>query len=214
MTTITGYAAVGSAPPSIAILNNKAVTRLSTSPAVTDGQSRSSSLTKTFNMADETSNSTVVLLCGIPASGKSTLSKEIHRYVQKTRGDTIHVIYICYDDFIPRDLNLNEAIAGSQLPDKVYEDIAEEQNNSQPESNTTKSLNYSLWKHYRRLLLVTVDRLLNVIKNKNNEFLVDSFDKTSETDGLPSFHVFWNAFQENLSRENRNCSCFSPNGCR
>ncbi|KAK2572332.1 hypothetical protein P5673_002559 [Acropora cervicornis] len=166
-------------------------------------------------MVDETSNSAVVLLCGIPASGKSTLSKEIHRYVQKTRGDTIHVIYICYDNFIPRDLNLNNAFAGSQLADKLCEeDIAKEQTNSRSDSNAIESSNYSLWKHYRRILLVAVDRLLNIMKNKNNEFRFNSDDSTSEIEGLPPFHMFWKTFQENLSKEITNCSCFSPNDCR
>lgn len=166
-------------------------------------------------MADETSNSAVVLLFGIPASGKSTLSKEIHRYAKKTRGDTIHVIYICYDDFIPRDLNLNNAIAGSQLPDKLYEeDIAKEQTKCRSESNTIESSNYSLWKHYRRILLAAVDRLLNTMKNKNNEFRFDSYNSTSEIEGLPPFHMFWKTFHENLSKEITNCSCFSPMDCR
>lgn len=215
MTTITGYTALVSAAPSIAILKNSAVTRRPTSPAMTDGQSRSSSLTRPFNMVDETSNSAVVLLCGIPASGKSTLSKEIHRYVLKTRGDTIHVIYVCYDNFIPRDLKLNNAFAGSQLADKLCEeDIAKEQTNSRSDSNAIESSNYSLWKHYRRILLVAVDRLLNIMKNKNNEFRFDSYDSTSEIEGLPPFHMFWKTFQENLSKEITNCSCFCPNDCR
>ena len=159
----------------------------------------------------EHSNAAVVLLCGIPASGKSTLASEIQRYVRNTRGDTVHVLYICYDDLIPPDLDLNDDIAGRQLLGRDSPKIAEEQNDTRLVSNVIDFSKDSLWKQYRRRILEAVDRILNMIKSKKKE---NSFDLSAngdgpEREGLPSFSEFWNIFKQNLSKENRKCPCFT-----
>ena len=169
-------------------------------------------------MADEGCQTAVVLLCGIPASGKSTLARNIQRHAQKTRGDVIHVIYVCYDDFIPVDLDLNESIDTSQLHDKNYaERIADE--NSVKKDDTCSfygvmdSTNYSLWKQYRRRIIEAVDGILKIIESKDlhtkSSFDAGVDDDGLEMEGLPSFRDFLKTFQNIMAREERNCSCFT-----
>ena len=168
-------------------------------------------------MADEGCQTALVLLCGIPASGKSTLAGKLQRHVQKTRGDVMHAIHVCYDDFIPVDLDLNESIASSQLHDENdSERIADE--NSIKKVDTCSfyggmdSSKYSLWKQYRKRIIETVDRVLNRIESKDIES--SSFDASVHGDGLemeelPSFREFWDTVQSVMSREERNCPCFT-----
>ena len=49
-------------------------------------------------------DSCFIIFCGIPASGKSTLAKELIHKDWKIRGKFVHFIYINYDDFIPENL--------------------------------------------------------------------------------------------------------------
>lgn len=171
-----------------------------------------------FNMADESCRSAVVLLCGIPACGKSTLARKIQQHIQKTRGDSMHVIHVCYDDFIPPDLDFNES-SGTSKPgnENDYEEITHE---NSVEKGDPLSLNggnnsskYSLWKQYRRRILDAVDAVLNMIENKDKGGGFHTHGSAGvdelELEGLPSFREFWNTFLTLLSKDERNCSCFS-----
>ena len=48
------------------------------------------------------------ILCGIPASGKSTIAKDLILKDWKIDCKCVHFIYINYDDFIPDNLLVNE----------------------------------------------------------------------------------------------------------
>lgn len=174
-----------------------------------------------FNMADEGYQTAVVLLCGIPASGKSTLARNIQRHVQKTRGGIMHVIHVCYDDFIPVDLDLNESKLiddTSQLHDENYAERITDENSVKKGDTcsffgTMNSAKYSLWKQYRRRVIEAVDGILKIIESKDL-YTESSFDAGVDMDGLemeglPSFREFWKTFQNIMAREERNCSCFA-----
>jgi len=172
-------------------------------------------------MADEGCGTAVVLLCGIPASGKSTLAKKVQQYVQKTKGDALHVIHVCYDDYIPSDLDVNDSIDGSQVRgEKDLERITDKNNteNSNPHNlyGTVNSSKYSLWKQYRKRILEVVERVLNMIEFKDNVVRLDASVGEGElhTEGLPSFQEFWENFQKRISSEERNCSCIMSSDCR
>jgi predicted kinase len=71
-----------------------------------------------------------LILCGIPASGKSTLAKDLIQKEWKIAGKYVHFVYINYDDFIPENL---------------------------PESDPTHS---ARWKDRRRDILNSLEQLL------------------------------------------------------
>lgn len=167
-----------------------------------------------FNMADIA----VVLLCGIPASGKSTLAEKIQQYVQETRGDTMHVIYVCYDDFIPPDLDVYGSVDSTQLRDseRIVDENGADQGDTCSVDGAVNSSKYSLWKQYRKLVLEAVERVLNLIRSKDQTVRFDACVDVDglKLEGLPSFQEFWNIFKESISKEGRKCSCFSSSDCR
>lgn len=59
-------------------------------------------------MAEKQKHSTAVLmiLCGIPASGKTYLANCIKEWNRSCKEDEFHVLHICYDDLIPSNLDL------------------------------------------------------------------------------------------------------------
>ena len=161
-----------------------------------------------FNMADKSCRVALVLLCGIPASGKSTLASKLQDYVKKTRGNTMHVIHVCYDDFIPFDLELNEgAVYVSRNYDLVHENSSEQESNPPLFDGANVFFKYSLWKQYRKLVLETVDRALNMIENQHENAFID--DQIVE--GFPSVDEFWSILQKS---QKINCSCFISTECR
>lgn len=161
-----------------------------------------------FNMADESCRIALVLLCGIPASGKSTLASKLQDYVKKTRGNTMHVIHVCYDDFIPFDLELNEgAVYVSRNDDLVHENSSEQESNTPLFDGANGFLKYSLWKQYRKLVLETVDRALNMIENQHENAFIDD----QMVEGFPSVDEFWSIWQKS---QKMNCSCFISAECR
>ena len=176
------------------------------------------SLSPCFHMADENCRSAVVLLCGIPACGKSTLARTIQQHIQKIRGDSMHVIHVCYDDFIPPDLDFNES-SGTSKPGNEN-DCEEITHENSVQKGDPLSLNggynsskYSLWKQYRRRILYAVGTVLNMIENKDKDDGFHTHAGTGvdelEPEGLPSFREFWKTFLTLLSKDERNCSCFS-----
>lgn len=161
-----------------------------------------------FKMADASCRVALVLLCGIPASGKSTLASKLQDYVKKTRGNTMHVIHVCYDDFIPFDLDLNEgAVYVSRNYDLVQENSSEQESNTPLFDGANGSFKYSLWKQYRKLVLETVDRALNTIENQHENTFTD--DLMAER--FPSVDEFWSILQKS---QKINCSCFISTDCR
>lgn len=71
-----------------------------------------------------------LILCGIPASGKSTLAKDLIIQDWEIYGKCVHFVYINYDDFIPENLPVND------------------------EENPAK------WKDRRRTIINSLERLL------------------------------------------------------
>lgn len=160
-------------------------------------------------MADESCQTGVVLICGIPASGKSTFATKLHQYVKRTMGDSVHTIHVCYDDLIPSDLDLYRS-----------SDVNQAQNDSEwvTENSAEKSENlenpgkYSLWKQYRKYILEAVEKIMNLIQNSFCEN-VDGWSGSNldvieeKMEGLPNFREFWYIFVTSISREDRKCSC-------
>lgn len=160
-----------------------------------------------FNMADESCRIVLVLLCGIPASGKSTLASKLQDYVKKTREDTMHVIHVCYDDFIPIDLELNEgAVDVSRNYDLVLENSGEQGSNNPLFDDANGFFKYSLWKQYRKLVLETVDLALNTIENQQENAFIDD----QRVEAFPSVDEFWSVLQKS---QKISCSCFISTDC-
>lgn len=162
-------------------------------------------------MADERSHSAaVILICGIPASGKTTFTTNLRRYMQKTKGDSVHTIHVCYDDFIPSDLD----VYGSSVAQHLQNNLEEMSDENSIEINSSK---YSLWKKFRKLALEAVEKVMNIIENNLKKDETDE-SKTEweelEMEGLPSFQEFWRIFVQSISMEERKCSCIAVNDWR
>ena len=120
----------------------------------------------------------------------------------------MHVIHVCYDDFIPFDLDLNEgAVYVSRNYDLVQENSSEQESNTPLFDGANGSFKYSLWKQYRKLVLETVDRALNTIENQHENTFTD--DLMAER--FPSVDEFWSILQKSRKI---NCSCFISTDCR
>lgn len=72
-----------------------------------------------------------LILCGIPASGKTTLGKDLIKQDWEIFGKCVHFIYVNYDDFIPESLPVTD------------------------EANSAK-----IWKNRRRNIINSLERLL------------------------------------------------------
>ena len=72
-----------------------------------------------------------LILCGIPASGKTSLAKDLIKQDWEIFGKCVHFIYINYDDFIPESLPVTD------------------------EANSAK-----IWKDKRRNIINSLERLL------------------------------------------------------
>lgn len=166
-------------------------------------------------MADVGCRSAVLLICGIPASGKSTFATKLHRYMQKTKGDSVHTIHVCYDDLIPSDLD----VYGCSVAKHLHNDLEEmpnensiEKGEGSPFDGSINPSKYSLWKQFRKLALEAVQKIMNVMENNLNKDETDG-SKTEteevEMEGLPTFQEFWNIFLKSISREERKCSCIA-----
>lgn len=173
-------------------------------------------------MADEGCRSAVLLICGIPASGKSTFATELQRYMQKTKGDSVHTIYVCYDDLIPSDLDVHGSprSVAKQLQNDLEErtdDNSVEKDEGSPFGGSINPSKYSLWKQFRKLILEAVDKIMNMIENNLNKDETDG-PKTEveelEMKGLPTFQDFWKFFLKSISRQERKCSCIASNDWR
>lgn len=157
-------------------------------------------------MADERSHSAVILICGIPASGKTTFTTDLRQYMQKTKGDSVHTIHVCYDDLIPSDLE----VYGSSVANHLQNNLEEMRDENSIEINSSK---YSLWKKFRKLALEAVEKVMNMIENN----LKKDESKTGEElemEGFPSFQEFWRIFVQSISMEERKCSCIAVNDWR
>ena len=174
-------------------------------------------------MVDERCRSAVLLICGIPASGKSTFATELQRYMQKAKGDSLHTIHVCYDDLIPSDLDVYGKCARS-VAKQLQNDLDEKADNNSvrkgdgsPFDGSLNPSKYSLWKQFRKLVLEAVGKIMNMIENNLNKDETDG-TKTEgeelEMEGLPTFQEFWNIFLKSISREERTCACIASKDWR
>ena len=164
-------------------------------------------------MADERSQSAVILICGIPASGKTKFTTDLRRYMQKTKGDSVHTIHVCYDDFIPSDLDVY-GVYGSSIAKHHQNNLEEMPDENSIEINSSK---YSLWKKFRKLALEAVEKVMNMIENNLKKDETDESKTEGEElgmEGLPSFQEFWRIFVQSISMEERKCSCIAVNDWR
>lgn len=164
-------------------------------------------------MADERSHSAVILICGIPASGKTMFTTDLRRYMQKTKGDSVHTIHVCYDDFIPSDLDVY-GVYGSSIAKHHQNNLEEMPDENSIEINSSK---YSLWKKFRKLALEAVEKVMNMIENNLKKDETDESKTEGEElrmEGLPSFQEFWRSFVQSISMEERKCSCIAVNDWR
>ena len=192
-------------------------------PEKDDGEFVPASLDPLFNMADGGSRPVALLLiCGIPASGKSTFASYLQRHMQKTKGDSLHAIHVCYDDLIPSDLDVYGS-AGS-FAKQCQKDLEErtddnsvEKNEGSPFGDSINPSKYSLWKQFRKLTLEAVDKIMNMMENNLNKD--ETFGPKTEVEelemkGLPTFQDFWNLFLKSISTEERKCSCIASSDWR
>lgn len=172
-------------------------------------------------MADESCRSAVLLICGIPASGKSTFTIKLQQYAQKTKGDSIHAIHVCYDDLIPSDLDVYRTNSANQLQSDLEDTPNKESVESGEGSPLDANINaakYSLWKQFRKRTLEAVEKVVNMVQNNlcgdETDRSRTDVDEQLEMEGLPTFQEFWNIFQTNISRDERGCSCITSNDWR
>lgn len=158
-------------------------------------------------MADERSHSAVILICGIPASGKTTFTTDLRQYMQKTKGDSVHTIHVCYDDLIPSDLD----VYGSSVANHLQNNLEEMRDENSTEINSSK---YSLWKKFRKLALEAVEKVMNMIENNLKKDESKTEGEELEMEGFPSFQEFWRIFVQSISMEERKCSCIAVNDWR
>jgi hypothetical protein len=59
-----------------------------------------------------------LILCGIPASGKSTLAKDLIQEDWKIAGKCVHFVYINYDEFIPENLPMTDFALSANWKDR------------------------------------------------------------------------------------------------
>lgn len=179
-------------------------------------------LISTGNMADEGCRSVVLLICGIPASGKSTFASNLQRHMQKNKGDSLHAIHVCYDDLIPSDLDVYGS-AGSfakQLQNDLEErsdDNSVKKDEGSPFGGSINPSKYSLWKQFRKLTLEAVDKIMNMIENNLTKDETDGPKpevEELEMKGLPTFQDFWKVFLKSISRKERKCFCIASNDWR
>lgn len=173
-------------------------------------------------MVDERCRSTVLLICGIPASGKSTFATELQRYMQKAKGDSLHTMHVCYDDLIPSDLDVygNARSVAKQLQNDLEErteDNSLGKDDGSPFDGSINPSKYSLWKQFRKLVLEAVGKIMNMIENSLNIDETDGSKPEGEElqmEGLPTFQEFWNIFLKSIFMEERKCSCIASKDWR
>ena len=64
-----------------------------------------------------------LILCGIPASGKSTLARDLIEKDWKIAGKYVHFVYVDYDEFIPENLPVNDVTLSAKWKNRRREII-------------------------------------------------------------------------------------------
>jgi hypothetical protein len=148
-------------------------------------------------MADEQEHYSPVLmiLCGIPACGKTFLANSIKEWSKNDKETNKHVLHICYDNLIPSNLDLKSSLI--------------EQKETLSCDHTPTDVRNSAWKHYRKLIIRCVERILmqsqNLTFGRHEES--DVLENTSCE--LPSIQVFWQNFLKQTARKEMACTCLS-----
>lgn len=92
----------------------------------------------------------ILVLCGLPASGKSYISNLL---IQSASYYNIHIFHVCYDDLIPSNLNLQSPVFSA--------------------TNDSSS-----WKSYRKLIIRCMDKVISQYSGIKSTFEAnDTVDK-------------------------------------
>ena len=76
-----------------------------------------------------------LILCGIPASGKSTLARDLIEKDWEIAGKYVHFVYVDYDEFIPENLPVNNITHSAKWKDRRREIINSLENWLLPKQN-------------------------------------------------------------------------------
>lgn len=134
-----------------------------------------------MNRQDGSTKGCVQVLCGLPASGKSTLATQIQKHAGMVMQGDCHVFLIQYDAMMPPDVE-------QQLIQQSVEKGG------------------SSWKSVRGQILSCVDCLLNNILQYNPE----SNDIYSGSPVNSSFHSSWDKNSTFLQEQGSNCLLTRP----
>lgn len=76
------------------------------------------------NMADGCLHGCFLILCGIPASGKSSFAEKLREKEWKINEEPVHFFYISYDQLITADLPVDKASSiWKQTREKIRMDL-------------------------------------------------------------------------------------------
>ncbi|EDO37109.1 predicted protein [Nematostella vectensis] len=152
-------------------------------------------------MADREGKSDCFLvLCGLPACGKTTLVNEFIQWKRHNIYDDTHVLHICYDEFIPSNL---------------YEDEDGLSQQCMSANTPHETRGRSLWKWYRKLLLLSVERLVRILRidttdigsTSDGHFRLKSETRDNFHEGKTELSGFWPQFIQKLRDTGKLCKC-------
>ncbi|XP_048584488.1 L-seryl-tRNA(Sec) kinase isoform X2 [Nematostella vectensis] len=152
-------------------------------------------------MADREGKSDCFLvLCGLPACGKTTLVNEFIQWKRHNIYDDTHVLHICYDEFIPSNL---------------YEDEDGLSQQCMSANTLHETRGRSLWKWYRKLLLLSVERLVRILRidttdigsTSDGHFRLKSETRDNFHEGKTELSGFWPQFIQKLRDTGKLCKC-------
>ena len=147
-----------------------------------------------YNMAAKTECGIVlVVLCGLPGAGKTTLCYRLREYLSAKETKPFHVLHVCYDALIPFDIQeeITESPSGKYSPSSS--------------DNPERTPDSCSWKGYRRLVLESVEDLVR--KQTGNLCLKE--DTSEHNRSIPG--RFLSKFAQEIAEEGRACDCISRN---
>ena len=160
----------------------------------------------------------VLVLCGIPGCGKTTLGQKIKDYFENTEKSSLHVLYVCFDDLIPSNLDLNERVV-MYGDTGLHRDKISGQNMETSDSNVdvkdkdNYSSVFSLWKAYRKFIHTIISNLLTIFKSGHDVTEIELIryqhylEVEQGSDFKTSFRQCAVDFVTMLTRPDRGCVC-------